>query len=116
MRANKLFKMNMAGTQGVFLRTNRDNPKLCFGGHVYMKHRAHNFLVIWRRTRKSCRGRVVATPSGLVVEERMPHGHEASQLREEHSRVRAQMKGIATTGQIYHAPKTQHWVNTVNTP
>ncbi len=103
MFGNKLFKMNMAGAQGVFLQTNRGNPKLCFGGYVYTKHRAHDSLVIWRRTRKSCRGWVAATPSGLV--------HEANQAREEHSRVKAQMKGmaqsatVATTGQIYHAPK-----------
>ncbi len=92
MFGNKLFKLNMAGAQGVFLRTNRGNPKLCFGGYVYTKHRAHDFLVIWRRTRKHYRCRVAATPSGLVVEERMPHGHEANQAREEYSRVRIQMK------------------------
>ncbi len=27
----KTFTLNMAGVQGVFLRTNRGNPKLCFG-------------------------------------------------------------------------------------
>ncbi len=82
----------MAGAQGVFLQTNRGNPKLRFGVYMYMRHRAHDFLVIWRRTRKRCHGRVATNPSGLVIEERMPHGHEAGQAREEHLRVRAQMK------------------------
>ncbi len=96
----KIFRLNMAGAQGVFLRTDRGNPKQCFWGYMYMKHRAHDYVVIWRWTRKRCRGRVVAASSGLVVEERMPHDNEASYARVNLTRVRGQMKDMAQSATL----------------
>ncbi len=55
-----------------------------------------------------CRGRIAATPAGLVTEVRSLHDHEASQARIELAQVRermmesAQSLAFASAGQIFH--------------
>ncbi len=99
----------MAGSQGQFLRTERGRPMLCLRGYLYTKHSTIGHLVIWRCKRRTCRGRIAATPTGLVTEMRSLHDHEASQARVELAQARERMKesaqssAFANAGQIFHA-------------
>ncbi len=101
--------VTMAGSQGQFLRTQRGRPMLCLRGYLYTKHCTNDHLVIWRCKRRTCRGRIAATPAGLVIEVRSLHDHEASQTRVDRAQVREMMKesaqssAFASAGQIFHA-------------
>ncbi len=99
----------MAGSQGQFLRTERDRPMVCLKGYLYTKHCTNDQLVIWRCKRRSCRLRIEATPAGLVIDVRSLHDHEASEARVELAQVRERMKEMAQssafagTGHISYA-------------
>ncbi len=83
--------------------------KRCLRGYLYTKHCTNDHLVIWRCKRRICRGRIAATPAGLVTEVPSLHYHEASQARVGLAQVRKRMKELAqssvfaTAGQIFHA-------------
>ncbi len=76
---------------------------------MYTKHCTNDHLVISRFKRRTCRGRIAATPAGLMMEVRSLHDHEASQARVEFAHVRERMKemaqssAFASAGQICHA-------------
>ncbi len=102
----------MEGSQGQFMHKERGRLVFCLRGYLYNKHCTNDHLVIWRFKRRTCRGRIAATPAGLVTEVRSLHDHEASQARVELAQVRermnvsAQSSAFASAGQIFHASIT----------